>query len=337
LPSGNYDLPLVIQDRTFDAGNQLIYFARHMGFLGDQILVNGQPNANRTVENVPHRLRILNGSNSRIYKLAWADGTPLTVIATDGGLLDTAVSRNYVTLSPGERVELWVDFGQWAAGSMVELRSLAFSGGNFGGGGGMLPNGAEFPVMTFQVSGSDATPTPTPNPNLTPKAYLPVVLNQQQDSGAARLASVSQDVTRSFSLYMQQGRWTINGRTFEMTAVANDEIVTLDDREIWEFDNNSPFGGGGMMMGQPHPMHIHSLQFRVLSRIPPSNSTQYNNWLTVKDGYVDDGWKDTVLLMPGEKVQVDVTFKDYTGLFLYHCHNLEHEDMGMMRNFEVRV
>ena len=227
LPTGNYDLPLVIQDRTFDAGNQLIYFASPMGFLGDKIFVNGKPNAGRTVENVPHRLRILNGSNSRIYKLAWADDTPLTVIATDGGLLDTAVSRNYVTLSPGERVELWVDFSHWAVGSLVELRSLAFSGGHFGGGGGTLPNGAEFPVMTFQIGGSDATPTPTstPNPSLTPEAYLPMVLKQQQNSGVVQSASVSQEVTRSFSLYMRQGVWTINGRTFEMTAVASDEIV----------------------------------------------------------------------------------------------------------------
>ena len=85
----------------------------------------------------------------------------------------------------------------------------------------------------------------------------------------------------------------------------------------------------------PHPMHIHGLQFRVVSRIPPANSTQRANWETVKDGYVDEGWKDTVLVMPGERVQVEVEFKDYTGLYLYHCHNLEHEDMGMMRNYRV--
>ena len=89
------------------------------------------------------------------------------------------------------------------------------------------------------------------------------------------------------------------------------------------------------MMGMPHPMHIHGLQFRVVSRIPPTNATQRANWETVKDGYVDEGRKDTVLVMPGERVQVEVRFEDYTGLYLYHCHNLEHEDMGMMRNYRV--
>ena len=82
-------------------------------------------------------------------------------------------------------------------------------------------------------------------------------------------------------------------------------------------------------------MHIHGLQFRVLSRQAPTNATQRANWETVKDGYVDEGWKDTVLLMPGEGIQLQLQFQDYTGLYLYHCHNLEHEDMGMMRNYRV--
>ena len=85
----------------------------------------------------------------------------------------------------------------------------------------------------------------------------------------------------------------------------------------------------------PHPMHIHGLQFQVVGRQPPTNTQQRANWETVKDGYVDDGWKDTILLMAGERVQVRLRFEDFTGLYLYHCHNLEHEDMGMMRNYKI--
>ena len=362
LPTGERDLPLVLQDRTFDGQNQLLYYTHMRGFLGDRILVNGQPNANLVVKPAVYRLRILNGSNSRIYKLAWPDATPLTVIGTDGGLLDAPIQRNYVTLAPAERVDLLVDFSQWPTGSTQTLRSLAFSGGGFGGGGGnpTLPNGADFAVMAFKIS-DDATATPAPTatvvptvaPTATPTtsplstaAYLPMIVSQgngansgppsvsgQADFRADQVEAVQAD--RTFSLYMQFGQWTINGRTFQMEAVAPDEIVELGSQEVWEFANQQPGGMGGMMGGMAHPMHIHDLQFRIISRQAPTDPTQRSNWETVKDGYVDGGWKDTVLLMPGERVQVQMEFKDFTGLFLYHCHNLEHEDMGMMRNYRI--
>jgi FtsP/CotA-like multicopper oxidase with cupredoxin domain len=105
--------------------------------------------------------------------------------------------------------------------------------------------------------------------------------------------------------------------------VADDEIVQLGAKEIWEFNNT----GGGMMgmMNMPHPIHLHGKQFRVIERAG-----------VMHEGNVDEGWKDTVLLMPGERIRILVDFDDYPGLFLYHCHNLEHEDMGMMRNYFVR-
>jgi FtsP/CotA-like multicopper oxidase with cupredoxin domain len=115
-------------------------------------------------------------------------------------------------------------------------------------------------------------------------------------------------------------RGVINNRVFEMNRVADDEVVQLGTREVWEFINR------GGMPALPHPMHVHGLQFRVLGRL----GSRY-------DGYLDEGWKDTVLLMPGERVRLMMRFEDYDGLFLYHCHNLEHEDMGMMRNYYVRA
>ncbi len=330
LPTGDKDLPLVIQDRTLDAQNQLVYSTSTAGFLGDAILVNGHPEATQQVDPAPYRLRILNGSNSRIYKLAWSDGTPLKVIATDGGLLDAPISRAYITLAPAERVELLVDFSQWA-GQTITLKSLAFSGGGLIGGGPgggasqtTLPNGAEFPIVQFQVAQAASS--------LPFKSFLPLMAGPVTTSTPAINRWTQAD--RTFQLYMQFGQWTINGRTFRMEAVAPDETITLGAEEVWEFINQPPAGsmGGG---GMPHPIHIHGLQFRIIGRQPPTDAQQRANWETVKNGYVDDGWKDTVLLMAGERVQVQLAFKDYTGLYLYHCHNLEHEDMGMMRNYRI--
>ena len=94
LPSGDLDIPLVIQDRSFDEHNQLSYSSHMMqrmqGFLGDQIIINGRPDFVLPVATRAYRLRLLNGSNSRIYKLAWDDGTPITVIGVDGGLLEAS-------------------------------------------------------------------------------------------------------------------------------------------------------------------------------------------------------------------------------------------------------
>jgi FtsP/CotA-like multicopper oxidase with cupredoxin domain len=334
LPAGEYDLPLVIQDRTFDSQNEMVYLANGMmdsmiGFLGDTILVNGAPNAVLDVRASAYRLRLLNGSNSRIYKLAWQDSTPLTVIATDGGLLEAPVTRDYITLAPGERVELWADFSG-RTGSEMRLVSLPFSGfdngGGMMGGGFSLPNGAPFDILRLIVGekGADVLPLPAKLSN--------IARHRAEDA-------VNRNNPRSFTLAMQGMAHTINGSVFEMDSVAQNEIVQLGDLEIWEFANLEG-GGGGMGMGMmnmqmPHPMHIHGVQFQILGReLAQGNELIYQELST---GFVDDGWKDTVLVMPGEKVQVLVRFENYAGTFLYHCHNLEHEDAGMMRNYKIEI
>lgn len=336
LPAGEYDLPLVIQDRTFDAQNQMVYLTNDMmdqmiGFLGDTILVNGAPNAKMNVKASAYRLRLLNGSNSRIYKLAWQDGTPLTVIATDGGLLEAPVTRDYITLAPGERVELWADFSSRTSSEM-RLVSLPFSefsssGGMMGGGGmggSSLPHGAPLDILSLKVGekGADVSPLPT---------YLSTIARHRVEE------AVNQNNPRSFTLTMQGMTHAINGRVFEMDAIARDEVVRFGDLEVWEFANLEG-GGGGMGMGMmdmemPHPMHIHGILFQVISRqLTQGNESVYQE---LSGGFVDDGWKDTVLVMPGEKVQVLVRFEDYIGTFVYHCHNLEHGDAGMMRNYRI--
>jgi len=325
LPSGDYDIPLVLQDRVVDNDNQLVYLPngmmdQMMGILGNRLLVNGKPEMELSVERRAYRLRFLNGSNSRIYKLAWADGTPLTVIGTDGGLLEKPVRRNYVTLAPAERIELWVDFSQWELGSELTLKSLSFFGATPGNGSG-VPNGAEFSVLKVKVE-KDATESP-----VLPETLTPIPRYRPEDA-------LNSDNPRRFEIAMARMQWLLNGRTFEMTATAPNEVVKLDTLEMWEFVNTS--GGMGMMGGgMAHPMHVHNLQFQVVER---QVASQYRSaWKSVSDGFVDEGWKDVVLLMPGERVKVLMKFEDFTGLYLYHCHILEHEDMGLMRNYRVEA
>lgn len=335
LPSGEYDIPLIIQDRTFDTDNQLLYLPggmmdQMMGFLGDRILVNGQPDFVLPVATRPYRLRLLNGSNSRIYKLGWEDGTPLTVIATDGGLLEKPAQRSYIALAPGERVELWVDFSGRPLGRELRLQSLAFTGAEAGGMGMMmgrslaLADGSEFTVLRVRVERESKEKQALPERLSTIQRY------RLEDA-------VNRTRPRPFNLAMQRMLWTINGRTFEMEGVAEGEVVRLNTLEVWEFINQPGGMGMGMMGGMAeemaHPMHIHGLQFQVLERqVRPEMAA---GWETVRAGYVDEGWKDTVLVMPGERVKLLLKFEDFTGLYVYHCHNLEHGDLGMMRNYRV--
>ena len=121
---------------------------------------------------------------------------------------------------------------------------------------------------------------------------------------------------KEFELIPKRGTgWTINGNGYEDNRYENYEIIKYGDTEVWEFYNPT---------GMPHPMHIHGTQFQVLNR----SSGQLK-------GCLDQGWKDTVLVMPGDRVQVIKRFNTFKGTFIYHCHNLEHEDMSMMRNFKI--
>ena len=89
----------------------------------------------------------------------------------------------------------------------------------------------------------------------------------------------------------------------------------------------------GMMLSMAHPIHLHGQQYQIVSR--KMTGKHKDTYATVKDGFIDSGWKDTVLVMPGEEIEIIKPFEDFKGLFLYHCHNLEHEDLGMMRQFYV--
>ena len=372
LPRGEYDVPLVIQDRRLDADNQLVCLTgpiggtgqmmpsggmggmdhggmmggssteqpggttmdmggmmdAMMGFLGDRVLVNGQPDYTLRVATRVYRLRLLNGSNARIYKLGWSTGDPLIVIGTDGGLLEKPVEKPYVMLAPGERVELWADFSRLAVGTELALTSLEFSGAEDPGGmmeGGMSTGPAlGTPMLLFKVR------VERDEPEMLALPQTLASLTRLKADGAVNAAN-----PRPLAISLKNMTWLLNGRQFEMTGATPEEAVQANTLEVWEIVNQ--LNPGEMMdaNGMAHPIHLHGVQFQVVGRevLPQLKA----GWDTVSQGYADEGWKDTVLIMPGESVRLAMRFANHTGLFVYHCHNLEHEDQGMMRNYRVQA
>jgi FtsP/CotA-like multicopper oxidase with cupredoxin domain len=302
LPSGAQDVPLLLQDRRLTADGSFSYTPGPMdlteGYLGEVALVNGVPDAQLTVAAAPYRFRLLNGSNARIFRVAFEDNRTFHVIAGDGGLLERPLPATEVLLAPAERVEIVVDFSQAPPGSSrtVRLVSLPFTGGGMLMGG--VPQGTFIPLLRLTVYGSG--PASVLPPRLVRLPYL-----------------APPEVTRRFVMEMRlppiPGNFWINGRGFDPNRV--DTLVERGVTEAWEVVNLST---------HPHPFHVHATQFRVLSR---------------SGGPVrphERGLKDTVLVWPGESVKLAIRFEHYAGLYVLHCHNLEHEDAGMMSNFEVR-
>jgi FtsP/CotA-like multicopper oxidase with cupredoxin domain len=336
LPSGGTELLCVIQDRQFDARNQLLFHSGVMmemmnGFLGDRVLVNGRPQPTTEVDAAWHRVRLLNGSNARIYKLAWSRDLPMVVIGGDGGLLQRPVHQRTLTLAPGQRADLLLDLTRLSAGTDVHLESEAFAEADAGlvGMMGMADGGMRGRGMRGMMGSRSTVPNGTPLRVMT--------LRTRARSGAAfrvpeRLSSFdaawaprADAPIRRVPLTFQRMEWLLDGRTFVMDEVASEETVAAGSTQIWEFENQAnPMG-----MEAAHPIHIHGRQFRVIDRTGGRATN------TLRAGIVDGGWRDTVLVLPGEIVRVQVTFTHHPGLYLYHCHILEHEDMGMMRNFRV--
>lgn len=302
LPSGENEIPLIIQDKRF-AGVTLDYSPTDeeimTGYLGEQILVNGIFSPYASVSKGWHRLRLLNGSTARVYDLALSNGIQFHIIGSDGGLLAAPESVTSIMLAPGERADILVYFSSFAIGKEIYLISNKYSKYNSQGR-------QAFSIMKFKVDrdGSESFAVP---PTLSTITAIPVSssANTRRFDIAALIGGMNGGM----------GRHSINGKPFDMERI--DETVQAGTTEIWEFDN--------MMGDEIHPMHIHGVQFQVLER------TGGRNKLIA----TEKGWKDTVLVMPGEKVRLIMTFPDYTGTFVLHCHNLEHEDDGMMLNYQI--
>ena len=303
LPSGAFDVPLVAQDKRLDGG--LTYNPntddRTIGMFGESVLVNGTAGAMLEVATRTYRFRLLNGSNARIYHFALSTGAKFQLIGTDGGLLDVPQEISTVLLAPGERADVLVNFGGLAVGTELYLQSNAFDGTESQGK-------QSFKILKFKVALQETD-------NFTrPATLMPVEKIPESQSVATRTFDIGHKMQHGGGM-SSMVMHTINGKTFD--ANRRDEMVKAGTVEIWEFDNTN-----GM---ETHPMHLHAGSFQVLSRTGGRGVLE--PW--------EKGWKDTVLAFPGEKVRIIVRFPDIKGKFVFHCHNLEHEDAGMMLNYEI--
>jgi spore coat protein A, manganese oxidase len=301
LPRGERDLPLMIADRTFDRHNQLTdpFTNRRPpadGILGESVLVNGAYMPHHPVSPRRYRLRLLNVSSFRSYNLHLSSGAPMIQIATESGLMPKPIRRREILLGPAERVEVIVDFSG-AAGESVELRSSGHHAGR-NPVGARTYGGA---LMQFRVGSerlSDRTRVPR---RLRP---LPAWTRH-----AKREPDHRWEITIGGFF---KTTWRINGRTFNPAHV--EAFPRLNTIETWEFVNKTNVA---------HVMHLHHTDWYLLER----------------DGKAPPPWEDclkeTFFLFPNEKILLAGRFSDYTGKFVVHCHMLDHEDHGLMSQFQV--
>ncbi len=315
------DIPCTIQDRRFNQDGTLSYMGsmpdRMMGMKGSIVMVNGVITPTLVAKSTLMRLRLHNGSNARTYNLAFNDGRPFHVIATDCGFLHKSFQTNKVRLAPAERVEILVNVSDRKE---IILKSLAGSSD-----GGMMPMmrmmGGDKELNVMKIDARQAKQS---------VRKIPTVLR----NSTLNLDPRAVTSTRQFELEMGMmggggmggmmkgmgggnggGMFRINGKSMDINRI--DFQVKANSTEIWEISNASPMA---------HPFHVHNVQFRILDRNGkrphPSES----------------GLKDVVLVHGSEKVRIIMKFPEYSDAkvpYMYHCHILEHEDQGMMGQFTV--
>lgn len=335
LEFGVTDIPLVLQDRRLDDDGELVFAPsapeRMLGHYGAAVLVNWTPRPDVQIASRIHRFRILNGSNARLYRLAFRHGERLldyTVIGTDGGLLDRPRKVREVFLAPAERVDVLLDLRAANRGDAVTLVSLPFDAmhgqaqrapASRPGGAAPeeraaraeLPDGAEAELLRIRVRSKVGY-----------ERSVPPVLSRIEPVAESPFSP------RLIVLDQARMRWRINAATYDTASIPI--TVRRGSVEAWDIRNVPPT--------MPHPMHLHGFQFRVVSR---SGSPAQQRRLAITDSGLaatDLGWKDTVLVWPGETVRIVTDFSHpFLGdqVYLFHCHNLEHGDGGMMLNLKV--
>lgn len=300
------DFPIIIQDKTFDAQNQFVFAP-----MNDTVMVNGTLNPILEVPAQMVRFRLLNGSNQRVYNIAIPPNLNAWQIGTDGGLLAAPLPITRMRLTPGERAEIVVNFGPQPLATVIPMpcNNTELGQGVSGGPGG--PQGSpgngldnqDFPFIRFRVVPPTANAVTMLSQNLN--TYDPW---DEQDAVVTRLKVFDTIPPNGFPYF-------INSILFDHNVV--NDTVYLDDTEIWTLVNHTNIA---------HPFHIHDIQFYILDinglPAPP-------HW---------QGKKDVVLSLPGDSIRFIAKFTDFVDPhipYMYHCHNLFHEDAGMMGQFIV--
>lgn len=365
LPGDNYEVPIVIQDRSFNTDGSLrfpgegndpaIHPYWQPNFNGDSIMVNGRTWPNFNVERRQYRLRLLNGSNARFYNLRFSNGMSFTQIGTGGGYLAEPLNMNAILLAPAERADILVDFSGVAPGTRIIMTNDANS---------PYPNGNPVdPATTGQIMQFTVGDGPSVAPEPLPPT-LSTITPLRADSPSRTLT-----LNNTLSPANQPLEMLIDGQKW---AAATSELPRVGATEDWKFVN---------MTADTHPIHIHLVQFQVVSRQPYDSNSYYYDWLALNGGgplpfdhptasldvgpYVtgppilpdpnERGWKDTVRMNPGEVTTIRVriapqdaavseaapgvnlfSFDPTAGPgYVYHCHILDHEDNEMMRRMEI--
>lgn len=325
IPKDDYEIPLVITDRSFNDDGSLFYPAQPPNperdlpnpsivpfFLGDTILVNGKAWPYLEVEPRKYRFRILNGSNTRGYELYFDSGQPFYQIGTDGGLMQRTVKVEKIVLEPAERVDVIVDFSNLKGEDVILKNDL---------GQNADPEDETFDIMQFRVN----LPLSEKDTTIIPhrlSEFRSLRGNRVDAHRYLKLIGSTDDFGRPL-LLLNNRKW----------ADPPTEKPRLGSTEIWSFINTMAF---------THPMHIHLIQFEILDRRPfdidrynENGEIHFTGPARAPEPY-ERGYKDTVAATPGEVTRVIAKFGPYTGRYVWHCHILEHEDYDMMRPLIVR-
>lgn len=296
---GKYDIPLLLQDKKFDASGHLFFDQFDPeGFLGDQYLVNGKVQPYLNVDARKYRLRLLNGNTTRFFEMYLADehdrDQEFTFIASDGNLLTESLTLKKILLGMAERADIIVDFSRYDPGAKIYLVNRLEQNDPRKPTGKRLYPGIQ--MLEFRVGNRVDDPS-----------QIPKKLRELPRINPAVVAR-----TRNFKFERTNGQWAINGRFFDPERADADPARGVP--EIWTLE-----AAGGWA----HPIHIHCDDFRILSinDIPPPPE-----W---------SGRKDMMPLLPGDKAKLLVRFTDFTGRYVMHCHNTVHEDHAMMLRFDV--
>ena len=359
LPEGEYEIPLALQDRTFNEDGSLFYpttVPDEEGteddsfpepsivpqFYGDTPVVNGKAWPRLSVEPRTYRFRVLNGSNSRFYNLklfeydessgeTGSEGPPFVQIGNDGGLFSESVEiDDRLEVGSSQRADVVVDFADHA-GETLLLHNDAPAMYRGKAGSDQSDSEPLSEIMLIDVGGSATEQDTSQVPDeLTRVPEIPV--SSVDNERYLTLAPQTDDYGRKLHLLGTEDEPTGLKLTDPVT-----EEPTLGDTEIWSIAN---------LTGMSHPIHLHLVHFQVLGRqssgdYDPAEDDIEPDVLEAPETY-ELGWNDVVSVHPGEVVHVIAHFGEYEGLFtdqtgdyMWHCHMMEHEDHDMMRSFRV--
>lgn len=296
LPSGNYDVPLVFADKSFDAAGQLVFDQFNFdGFLGDRITVNGAIQPFLKVARRKYRLRLLAGGPSRFYEMFLSDGSNFELIATDGNLLPAPITVGSARLAVAQRRDIVIDFSRYQPGDRVFLENRLEQVDGRGPTGNILQHGTQVLRFDIDLEAADSPPLP-----LSLRSLPPINITAATPR-------------RTFSFERTQGAWAINGQFYNPDVPV--AIIKQGTPEVWTLKNN----GGGWS----HPVHIHMEEFQILLR----------NGQTPEPEEI--GRHDVVELGPNDEVQIYLQFRDWVGRYVMHCHNTLHEDHAMMIRYDI--